>query len=158
MAMLQEMQNELEWAREKWLAAKKAYEDWRDGYMPYFEDPKEYEERLEHLMLVMDSTEDFYQQVRLDYDKALKEEYDFPHDDEEEHDDNAVGSKTLKDLYDRAVEARKEYDRFATGEVDYKGGAEELRKELDRMRKRMNDALDDYDEEYRRLTIKKSNN
>ena len=58
-------------AEQEYLNAKERYEQFRDGYMPYFDDKKEYEAELERLMREMDDAEDYLDIVKREYDNVF---------------------------------------------------------------------------------------
>lgn len=55
-------------AEQEYLKAKERYELFRDGYLPYFDDKKEYEAELERLMRDVDNAEDYLDIVKSEYD------------------------------------------------------------------------------------------
>ena len=54
--------------------AKQRYEEFRDGYMPYLDDKKEYEAELERLMMAMDDAEDRLEMTKREYDDVMNME------------------------------------------------------------------------------------
>ena len=50
---------------------KERYEQFRDSYMPYFDDKAEYEAELERLMQEMDYAEDRLNMVKSEYDNPF---------------------------------------------------------------------------------------
>ena len=58
-------------AEQEYLNAKERYEQFRDGYMPYFDDKAEYEAELERLMQEMDYAEDKLNMVKSEYDNPF---------------------------------------------------------------------------------------
>ncbi|MBP5189914.1 MAG: hypothetical protein J6031_03245 [Bacteroidales bacterium] len=59
-------------AEQEYLKAKERYEEFRDGYMPYLDDKKEYEAELERLMREMDAAEDLLETVKGEYDDVMR--------------------------------------------------------------------------------------
>lgn len=58
-------------AEQEYFKAKERYELFRDGYLPYFDDKKEYEAELERLMRNMDNAEDYLDIVKREYDNVF---------------------------------------------------------------------------------------
>ena len=144
--MLFEAKQEMEKAYEEWIEAKKVFENYRDGYIPYLDETKEEaEEKMEHLMVAMDFAENRYQLTRLEYESILTDEYRSLY---EEVNDEQFEGGTIDELYQRAMEAKQRYDDLAQGRTPFNGSTEELKSELERLRHEMNSALDDYDDEY----------
>lgn len=150
--MLGEVSMQLDKAREEYLDAKKAYEEFRDGYMPYLDDKEEYERRLEELMYKMDVAEDFYELSRMEHDSVLTE--DFRNSDYYElHHKKTFFKSHLEELYDIAVEAKQRYDDLVEGRVPSPPDKGQLASELERLRHEWQMALDDYDAEHTRLLL-----
>lgn len=143
--MLLEAEKERDNALEKYLQAKQAFQDWRDGYMPYFEDRDYYEERLQRLMDEMDAAEDHYYLARLNYDHILNDRF---HGEmyREVNGRPYPQSQSLRQLYDTAVEAKRRYDDLAADRIPFLGTRSELKAELERLRHEWQLALDDYDD------------
>ena len=69
--MYGELSNMLFNAEQEFLDAKERYEQFRDSYMPYFDDKAEYEAELERLMQEMDYAEDKLNMVKREYDNPF---------------------------------------------------------------------------------------
>lgn len=130
-------------AYEEYLDAKKAYEDWRDGYMPYFEDKDYFESELERLMMEMDSAEDWYRMTCLEYDNILNDRYHKGIYAEINGHPYPAG-RTIKELHQRALELKHDYDGLADGTIAFMGSNSELKSELERRREAWMLAFEDY--------------
>lgn len=150
--MLMECSLEVERAREKWLDAKKRYEEFRDGYLPYLDDKEEFGKELEEYMGAMDCAEDWYNLCRFEYDSVLTEELSgILYDETDEK--RPIFKTNLEELYDIAVEAKERYDELAEGRNSWPINSDELAKELERLRHEWRKALDDYDEAYDQMKL-----
>jgi len=141
--MLMELYLEKNKAYEEYLAAKEAYENWRDGYMPYFEDKDYFASELERLMVIMDYAEDWYNLISMEYDDALNDEYHRTIYTEVNGRPYPNGL-TLKEMHDKALELKNDYYNLAEGSIPFNGSNSALRSELERRREAWHLAFDDY--------------
>ena len=126
-------------ARERWLNAKKAFEEFRDGFQQGIDD----EEDMVTFMEAMDHAEDVYNMYRLEYDSILSDEYHFDkHLGLVEPSPEKLG---MEELYALAAEAKQRYDDLAHNRIPFIGSWQDKKSELERLKYFYEKTLADYD-------------
>ena len=98
------MEHRLEETEAAWYEAKKAFEEYRDGYIPFEQNPEVEEETIERLMREMDEAEDSYLFAKKEYHDYMIHEYRGCYGDWHDGEQYPHKGATIEELYQQVEE------------------------------------------------------